>query len=136
MLNTRATDIENIIPDITNLATNAALITKAAKVESNIPEITNLPNKAALNTKAAEIKSKMLVTAGFTTMPEFYRLTKINFGERIKKAGKSFASKSQVDNTLDITDKNRKKNFGKSYFDNDPLFNIFTNLQYFHKASW
>ena len=35
MLNTKATEIENKIPDIANLATKPALNTKVAEVESN-----------------------------------------------------------------------------------------------------
>ena len=60
-------EIENKTPDITNLATKAALNTKAAKVESKIPQITNLPTKAALNTKATKIKNKTPYTTGFIT---------------------------------------------------------------------
>ena len=41
MLNTEATEIENKIPDITNLTVKVALNTKAEEVESNkIPENT------------------------------------------------------------------------------------------------
>ena len=45
---------------------------------------------------------------GFITNPGFNRSRKISFDVRAKEAAQSLASKSQVDNTLDIADKNRE----------------------------
>ena len=64
-----SSEIENKIPDITNLATKAALNTKAADVESKIPDIINLTTKAALNTKAPKTENKIPDTPGFITTP-------------------------------------------------------------------
>ena len=44
-------DIEDKLPDITNLATNATLNAKTNDVKNEIPSITNLPTTAALNAK-------------------------------------------------------------------------------------
>ena len=44
--NAKITEIENKIPDISNLATKTALTT----IENKIPDISNLATKAALNT--------------------------------------------------------------------------------------
>ena len=49
ILITKTKNIEDNIPDITNLATNAALDVKINKIKIKIPSITNLAN-ASLNT--------------------------------------------------------------------------------------
>ena len=85
-----------------------ALNTDAAKIESKIPDITCLTSKPALNTKVIETE-KIPDTTSFITAPEFNRLAKISFNARIKKAVKNLVSKTQEDNTLNITDKNREK---------------------------
>ena len=54
MQNTKATKIENKIPDITNLAAKAYLDTKAAEVEGKIADIAILGTKAPLNTKPTD----------------------------------------------------------------------------------
>ena len=48
ILITKTKNIEDNIPDITNLATNAALDVKINKIKIKIPSITNLGN-ASLN---------------------------------------------------------------------------------------
>ena len=53
VLNTKATDVGNKIPDITNLATKTALNLKSKGTENKIANI-NLVTKAAHNTKASE----------------------------------------------------------------------------------
>ena len=55
VLNTKAAEIENKIPNDTNLTTNAALNTKATEVESKIADITNVANEA-VNIKATDRK--------------------------------------------------------------------------------
>ena len=102
---------ENKIVDITNLTTKVALNAKGKEVESKIPDITNLAIKVALNTKATVIENKIPDTTGFITTPEFNRLTKISFDARMKEAAKTLASKSQIDNSFDISDENEKRNF-------------------------
>ena len=49
--NTKIKNIENKIPDITNLATNASLNAKINEVKGEIPNITNLATNASLNVK-------------------------------------------------------------------------------------
>ena len=88
-----------------------------------------------LNTKSAETGNNVPDTTSFIYTSEFKRLTKISFDVRIKEIAKSFASESQVDNALEIADKNREKikklqttDFscftGKNYFENDGSPNI------------
>ena len=62
-------------------------------------------------------------------------LTKISFDAEMKELKKSLALKRQVDNTLDITDKNEIQKNGGMYFENDgsqnylvfqPIYSFFT----------
>ena len=53
--NTKITKIEGKIPDISNLATKAALTT----VENKIPTLSNLVKKTDCNTKVTEIENKL-----------------------------------------------------------------------------
>ena len=75
-----------------------------------------------MNTKSTEIENKILdTTTGFINTLEFNRLTKISFDATIKGAAKILASKSQVDNPLDIAGKSREnirklQTFDLSYF--------------------
>ena len=68
-MNTKATEIENKVPDITDLATKAVLNTRTTEIENNIPD-----------------------TSSVITTPEFNRLTKKSFDVRIKEAAKNLAS--------------------------------------------
>ena len=49
------TELENKIPDVSNLATKTAFAT----VENKIPDLTNLVNKTDNNTKVTEIENKL-----------------------------------------------------------------------------
>ena len=51
----KLTELENKIPDISNLATKTAL----TAVENKIPNVSNLVNKADYNTKVTEIENKL-----------------------------------------------------------------------------
>ena len=53
--NTKITELENIIPDISNLATKTALTT----LENKIPSVSNLVKKTDYNTKVTEIENKL-----------------------------------------------------------------------------
>ena len=53
--NTKITELENKIPDISNLATKTALTT----VENKIPSVSNLVKKTDHNTKVTEIENKL-----------------------------------------------------------------------------
>ena len=48
----KLTELENKIPDITNLATKTAL----TAVENKIPNVSNLVNKTDYNTKITEVE--------------------------------------------------------------------------------
>ena len=87
--------------------------TKTTEVESKIPDITNLAIKTGSSRKVTEIENKIPDTIGSIIIPEFDRLMKIHFDARMKQPTKRLASKSQVDTALDTADKNRKnkKNF-------------------------
>ena len=50
-------NIEDKIPDITNLTTKISLNAKINEVKSEIPNITNLGTTGALNAKINEVKS-------------------------------------------------------------------------------
>ena len=51
----KLTELENKVPDISNLATKTALTT----VENKIPNVSNLVNKPDYNIKIAEIENKL-----------------------------------------------------------------------------
>ena len=57
--NAQTKDIEDKIPDITNLATNATHNNKINEVKGTIPRTTNIARTTALNAKINEIKGKM-----------------------------------------------------------------------------
>ena len=103
MLNKKAIEIKNKIPDITNLTTKAALARKAAKVESEIPKITNITNfaaTAASDSKDARIKNKTLDTSGFITTLEFNRLKK-SLDAKITEISKLLSNR-KIKEILDI----------------------------------
>ena len=89
-------NIENKIPDITNLATNTALNAKINEIKSKIPSITNLVTTTALTAVEDKIPnvSNLVKKANYSrkigenekkvtdhdhdkyiTAPEFYKLT-------------------------------------------------------------
>lgn len=68
--------------------------TKATEVESKIVEITNLTAKTAFNRKATKTENKTFDNTGFIKTPKSNRLSKIGFQARIKEAMKRLASKS------------------------------------------
>ena len=53
--NTKITELENKIPDISNLAIKTAL----TAIENKIPSVSNLVKKADYNTKVTEIENKL-----------------------------------------------------------------------------
>ena len=57
--NSKIKDIEDEIPDITNLATNIAVSAKINEVKSEIPTIINLATNTALNAKINEVKNEI-----------------------------------------------------------------------------
>ena len=100
-------NIEDKIPDITNLATKTSLNAKTNQVKGEIPSITNLATKAAYNAvenkilsasnlvkktdcnlKINEIGKKIidLNHDKYIATPEFNKLTSENFVARLKQA--------------------------------------------------
>ena len=53
--NTKITELENNIPDISNLATKTAL----TAIENKIPSVSNLVKKTDYNTKVTKIENKL-----------------------------------------------------------------------------
>ena len=79
MYNAKIENIEDKIPDITNLATNTTLNTKINEVKNKIPNITNLATTTALT--AVDIK--MSYHSKYITTPEFDKLTVETFAARL-----------------------------------------------------
>ena len=57
--NAQIKNIEDKIPDITNLATNTTLNAKINEVKNEIPGTTSLATSSALNAKINQVKNKM-----------------------------------------------------------------------------
>ena len=109
--NAKIKDIEDKIPDITNLATTTALNTKTNDVKNKIPSIRNLVQKTDYNTKITEIENKTTTDHEhdkYITTQEFNKLTLENFTARLKQA--NLASKSDVANFVKNTDFDDKLN--------------------------
>ena len=82
------TELENKIPNISNLATKAAL----NKIENKIPDVTNLVKKSDYDTKIKDIGNKYINTTEFT------KLATGTFNARIVQA--SLVKKTDFDNKL------------------------------------
>ena len=100
--NTKITELENKIPDISNLATKTALST----VENKITDTSNLVRKIDYNTKITEIEKKItdLNHDKYITTPEFNSLATNSFNARIAQA--NLVTKTDFDNKL--SDLNKK----------------------------
>ena len=57
--NAKIKDVQNKIPNITNLATNTTLNVKRNEIKSEIPSITNFAATATFNAEITEIKHKI-----------------------------------------------------------------------------
>ena len=109
MQNTKTAEIENKIPDITNLATKTNLNTRQAEVDwIQLSDVNNLVTKDIVNTKTTEIQSKTPDTQAFITTPDFNWLTTINFEAKMKEETSCLSGKFQIDNDLEIADKSRE----------------------------
>ena len=113
MHNAKIKDIEDKIPDITNLATNTILNAKLNEVKNEIPTVTNLVTNVSLNAKINGVKNEisciinLATTTALTavqnkipdhskhiTIPEFSKLTAENFTVRLKQA--NLATKDDI----------------------------------------
>ena len=63
-------------PSITGLVTTAALNTKVTEIENIIPDTSGLVKKAIYDVKIKETVDKIHSHGAFITTPEFNRLTK------------------------------------------------------------
>ena len=92
----KLTEIENKIPDISNLATKTALNT----VENKIPSVSNLVNKTDYNTKITEIINKVdnHNHDKYIDIQEFNKLTADVFNARLAQA--NLITKTEFDAKL------------------------------------
>ena len=139
--NTKITELENKIPDISNLATKTALTT----VENKIPSISNLVKKTDYDTKVTEIETKLtdhnhdkyIVTSKFNTLAtnvfntriaQANFITKTNFDAKLSSLNRKI-TKNKSDHLLVQNELNKLKTFdssyyhGKNYFDEDDTQN-------------
>ena len=124
--NTKIKDIEDKIPNITNLATNTTINAKINQVKNEIPSVTNLATTAALNAKINEVKNKMpkinsldtstaLTTvesktpdhSKHITIPEFYKLAAEIFAAKLTQA--NLATKKDIAISVKKTDYDDKQ---------------------------
>ena len=87
--NAKIKNIENEIPDITNLATNTTLNAKTNEIKNKMPSITNSATIAALATVENKIPN-------VSNTQEFNKLTSESFVARLKQA--NLASKTDITN--------------------------------------
>ena len=103
---TKLTELENKIPDTSNLATNAALTT----VENKIPDVSSLVKKTDYNKKITEIENKLTDHNHdkYITTPEFNTLAVDVFNARLAQA--NLIIKTDFDAKLSSLNKNVTKN--------------------------
>ena len=102
ILNAKMNEVKNEIPSITGLATTSAL----TAVENKIPSITNLIKKTEYNTKITEINKKRAYHKHdkFITTPEFNKLAVNIFNARLAQA--NLVTKTDFD--VKLSNLNRK----------------------------
>ena len=94
-LNAKINQVKDEIPNITNLATSNVL----TAVENEIPNVSNLVKKSGCNTEISEVENKITTDHDhdkYITTEEFNKLTFGNFTTRLKQA--NLASKSDIAN--------------------------------------
>ena len=97
--NAKINDIEDKLPDITNLATDKILNAKINEIKNEIPSINNFATTAAFTV----VENKILHHSKYITTPEFNKLTAENLTAILKQA--NLATKG------DITDFVKKADF-------------------------
>ena len=90
--NAKIKDIEDKIPDTTNLANNTALNAKINEAENKIPNTTNLATTTALTA----VENKILDHSKYITTPEFNKSTAENVTARLKQANLANSQKRQI----------------------------------------
>ena len=126
--NTDKTELENKIPDISNLATKTALTT----VENKIPSVSNLVKKTDYNTKVTEIENKLnnhnhdkyITTPEFNTLAadvfnvrlaQANLITKTDFNAKLPSLNRKI-TQNKIKHLLVEDELNKLKTFDSSYF--------------------
>ena len=126
--NTDKTELENKIPDISNLATKTAL----TAIENKIPSISNLVKKTDYDTKITETEKKLthhnhnkyndtskfntLATNLFnTSIAQANLITKTDFDAKLSNLNRK-VTKNKSDHLLVQNELNKLKTFDSSYF--------------------
>ena len=147
--NTKFTELENKIPDISNLAAKTALTT----VENKIPSISNLVKTTDCNTKITDIEKKInnhnhgksIDTSKFNTLAtNFFNtrlaqanlIAKADFDTKLSSLNKKI-SKNQGDHLIVKNELNKLKDFnsghfiGKSHFEED-ILKLLILIMFYH----
>ena len=112
-INAKIKNIEDKIPDITNLATTTTALTA---VENKVRNVSNVVKKTEYNTKISEIENKIATDHDhdkYITTQEFNKLTLKNFTARLKQA--NLAIKSDIANLVKNTDFDNKLKYVTSH---------------------
>ena len=114
---TKITEIEDKIPSISGLATNAAL----PAAENKIPDISTLVKKTDYNTKITEIEKKLTDHNHdkYITTPEFNTLAASVFNARLAQA--NLVTKTDFDANLSSLNKKINSNKTKHLLDENEL---------------
>ena len=105
-------NIEDKIPDITNLSTNTTLNAKTGEVKSELTSITNQPTNASFNAKVNEVKGEipsitnLVTTAALITFENEIS----NVVDLVKKANQHAQIKDIKDRYFTTSDYNNFKN--------------------------
>ena len=140
--NAKITELENKIPNISNLATKTALTTK----ENKIPSISNLVKKTDYDTKINEIENKLtdrnhdkyidtskfntLATNDFNTrIAQANFITKTNFDAKLSSLNRKI-TQNKSDHLLVQNEWNKLKTFDSGYFIGKSHFEEYSALNY------
>ena len=107
--NTKITELENKIPDISNLATKIAL----TAIENKIPSISSLVKKSDYNTKVTDIENKLNNNNNhdkYIDTSEFNKLASDVFNARLAQANLI----TKIDFDAKLSSPNRKITQNKS----------------------
>ena len=97
------------IPNASGLVKKIDCNTKVTEIENKMFNVTGLAATTALNKKVTVIENKVLDTSHFINTQEFNTWEKRMLDTRIKEAKMSLAKETEVNNALDLRNKNSKK---------------------------
>ena len=126
--NTKITEIDDKIPDVSSLATKTVLST----VENKIPNVSNLVKKTNYDTKITEIERQFTDHNHdkYITTPEFNTLAADVFNARLAQA--NLVTKTDFDNSVSSLDSKIAANKTKNECIENELKKLKTfNLSYF-----